>query len=370
MKKRKPVAFMSYVHSDNKYKRLTKFHKHLSDELEAQSGEEFPIFMDRKDIKWGQNWRERIEEALDAVTFFIPIITPKFFNSIECREELEQFLKREKKLRRKNFIFPVYYIDCRQLNDKEEQKNDKLAQEIANRQFLDWRDFRLKSITLVKCQEKLAEFASQLCNAWNRERKLQTRISHPSSKSSLLFLEKFVSFDGWKNYINGIVEQSSDRAYEGRFSLKKDKNSDPNGGFKKLERRTGLNIVFSGWIFCPSGLAGGLGDRLAIEDADFNGYGFAVAHNSNLVWIERRDEGAYGVLRSSKSICDVPKDEWYQFIFYMKTGGKFDLYLYDHKGKEFFYVKDIPDNTYNSFDRVVVHGGFPYYVDNLKVKVI
>jgi hypothetical protein len=28
----------------------------------------FPIFLDRTDLGWGQNWRGRIEEALDTVT--------------------------------------------------------------------------------------------------------------------------------------------------------------------------------------------------------------------------------------------------------------------------------------------------------------
>ena len=51
--KRKPAAFMSYVHSDDKYGHLTKFRERLSDEVRVQTGEEFPIFQDRKDIQWG-----------------------------------------------------------------------------------------------------------------------------------------------------------------------------------------------------------------------------------------------------------------------------------------------------------------------------
>ena len=100
VKKRQPVAFMSYVHSDDKYGHLTQFRERLSDEVRMQTGEEFPIFQDRKDIWWGQNWKERIEESLDEVTFLISIITPSFFNSQACREELELFLEREKKLKR------------------------------------------------------------------------------------------------------------------------------------------------------------------------------------------------------------------------------------------------------------------------------
>ena len=51
-----------------------------------QTGEEFPIFQDRNDIKWGQNWKQRVEESLDRYTFLIPVITPGFFKSSNCRD--------------------------------------------------------------------------------------------------------------------------------------------------------------------------------------------------------------------------------------------------------------------------------------------
>ncbi len=48
-------------------------------------GEEFAIFQDRNDIAWGQNWQQRIDEALDAVTLLLVIITPSLFRSPPCR---------------------------------------------------------------------------------------------------------------------------------------------------------------------------------------------------------------------------------------------------------------------------------------------
>jgi cobaltochelatase CobT len=50
-----PIAFMSYVHFDDQREngRLTQFRDHLSAEVRVQTGEEFPIFQDRTDIRWG-----------------------------------------------------------------------------------------------------------------------------------------------------------------------------------------------------------------------------------------------------------------------------------------------------------------------------
>ena len=85
----KPRAFMSYAHVDNKYSRLTEFRDRLSNEVHVQTGEPFPIFQDRDDILLGQTWHQRIKEALQQeVTFLIPILTPSFFKSVTCREEL------------------------------------------------------------------------------------------------------------------------------------------------------------------------------------------------------------------------------------------------------------------------------------------
>jgi cobaltochelatase CobT len=88
---KKPVAFMSYAHlDDDRY--LTKLRKHLSRAVSVQIGEDFVIFQDRDGIWWGQNWKKRIDESLDEVTFLIPIISPSFFNSQYCRNELQRFL--------------------------------------------------------------------------------------------------------------------------------------------------------------------------------------------------------------------------------------------------------------------------------------
>ena len=109
---------MSYARDDDEHDlgRLSNLRIRLSGELGAQSGETFPIFQDREDIAWGQQWRKRIDESLDGVTFLIPILTPRFFRSAACRDELKRFLKREEELRRGDLILPIYYLDSSTLN--------------------------------------------------------------------------------------------------------------------------------------------------------------------------------------------------------------------------------------------------------------
>jgi parallel beta-helix repeat protein len=174
----KPIAFMSYSHFDDEHDggALTTFCQRLSGEVHAQTGKDFPIFQDRKDIKWGQAWKVRVDESLDAATFLIPIITPNFFKSDYCRSELKQFLEREKNLGREDLILPVYYIETPLLEDSIRRKDDELAQIINERQYVDWRELRFEPFDSSETRKKMAALAVQIRDA------LEERLS-PSAES-------------------------------------------------------------------------------------------------------------------------------------------------------------------------------------------
>src|SRR5271165_6596210 len=161
---------MSYVHFVDQHEsgRLTDFCKRLSGEVQMQTGLEFPIFQDRKDIAWGQQWRERVNDSLDAVTFFIPILTASFFKSEQCRNELARFLDREKQLNRNDLILPVYYVDSAVLNEATKRVADPLAKVIGDRQYVDWRDLRFEPFTSPQVGKLLAKMATQIAEALDR----------------------------------------------------------------------------------------------------------------------------------------------------------------------------------------------------------
>ena len=167
-----PVAFLSYVRLDDRHEdgRLSEFCSRLAGEIRIQTGRPFQIFQDRKDIGWGQQWKRRIEDSLDAATFLIPIVTPGFFNSDPCREEFERFLERERKLGRNDLILPVYYVDSAILSDEARRQADTVAKEIAARQVADWRELRFEPFTAPVISKTLAGLAQQIVAALERDR--------------------------------------------------------------------------------------------------------------------------------------------------------------------------------------------------------
>ncbi len=183
-----PIGFLSYVRDDDAHERgrLSEVAKRLSGEVRIQTGEKFEIFQDRNDIQWGQQWKERIEDSLDGVTFLIPIITPGFFKSPACRAELERFLKREKTLKRNDLILPVYYVNCPILHDDEKRKSDPLAMIIAERQYADLRELRFEPLTSPEVGKMLAKMANQIVEALERDhaRPKLAKSQHPPRRKA------------------------------------------------------------------------------------------------------------------------------------------------------------------------------------------
>lgn len=167
-KKLNPAAFLSYVRFDDKHEdgKISELRERLSSEVRAQTGDEFPIFQDRNDILWGENWEQRIDKSINASTFLIPIVTPSFFKSPSCRKEIEQFLKREKRLKRNDLILPIYYIDSSsQVEPEGTAKRDKVAEIIFSRQYADWRELRPELITSPQAVKILIQMAQQVRDA-------------------------------------------------------------------------------------------------------------------------------------------------------------------------------------------------------------
>lgn len=162
-----PDALMSYTRVDdqNTDGYLTTFCEKLSGEVYLHTGQPFHIFQDIKDIAWGQPFEQRIDTALATITFFIPILTPSFFRSAFCRSELEKFLRREAALGRGDLILPVYYINVPALEKPALRAKDPLAQTIAARQRMDWRELRFEGFDSPRVRRMLAQMAEQIATA-------------------------------------------------------------------------------------------------------------------------------------------------------------------------------------------------------------
>jgi hypothetical protein len=185
MTQKTPIAFLSYARIDDTYDqgKLTQLRNRLSLGVRVCTGKEFHIFQDRQDIQWGQPWVARLRESLEDVVFLIPIITPSFWGSEWCREELKLFLEREESLGRNDLILPIYYRTCKIFEDIDLLNQDELASSIHQRQMEDWRLLRGEPLDSPVVAEKIERMAEQIGNALSRA-PLSTQISSKQLISS------------------------------------------------------------------------------------------------------------------------------------------------------------------------------------------
>jgi hypothetical protein len=156
-------GFWSYVHADNDgmHGAILRVAQHLQDEYGViTGGSELDLFLDNMKLKWGVKWRERIREAIQDSTFFIPIVTPRYFKSDECRNELLGFAGEARELGREALIMPLYFVDVPEVESGD--SNDPMVELVVESQMKDWRTLRFLDQTTQPYRIGLNELATEL----------------------------------------------------------------------------------------------------------------------------------------------------------------------------------------------------------------
>ena len=155
------AGFWSYVHEDDDDDdgAVVRLADRVMSEYALLSGESLKLFIDR-DIAWGEEWKRRIDEALQDTTFFIPIITPRYFKSAECRRELIKFRSASEEFGVEQLLLPIYYVKVPGM--EAEEPTDKLMDVVKRTQRVDLRKIRLKDESDAQHRGMVNELASRI----------------------------------------------------------------------------------------------------------------------------------------------------------------------------------------------------------------
>lgn len=137
------AAFLSYTRTDDRFfgGYITAFRQTLENAIQVVTGDlDFKVFQDIEGLVIGDNWEKRLAEVITHSSFFIPMLSPLFFNSKPCQKEIYQFLDHERALKRDDLILPIYFISSPKIDKEEEKMKDPLATLLAQRQIYDWRE--------------------------------------------------------------------------------------------------------------------------------------------------------------------------------------------------------------------------------------
>ncbi|WP_461123926.1 TIR domain-containing protein [Saccharothrix stipae] len=174
------IGFWSYAHDDDRSARggIRKLSESIAEEYDLLTGRRLELFVDRTALRWGDNWKERIDTGLSAATFFIPIITPRYFSRPECRREFIEFSAQATSLGLQEFILPILYV---QVADLTADSPDELMANVARTQYEDWTALRLADSDSSEYRQALHRVASRLVEIESRLAEVQLRNEEPSS---------------------------------------------------------------------------------------------------------------------------------------------------------------------------------------------
>ncbi len=158
------AAFWSYVRDDDDAEdgRILSLTRRVRHEYRLQTSEELSLFVDRDSIEWGEEWSQRIEDAIAVTTFFLPLITPSYFKSQACRRELLKFVREAQRLGLEQLLMPVYWVRVRELEDAPQESSDEAIRLVTRYQRQDLRAVRLEDEGSAPFRKAVADLAEGL----------------------------------------------------------------------------------------------------------------------------------------------------------------------------------------------------------------
>ena len=167
-----PQAFLSYTRLDDQGHDggITVLRVALELQVRIVTGDDsFEIFQDVDGIAFGEHWPKRLDQALAASRFLIPVLSPRFFRSEPCRDELRKFLAHEQAAGRDDLILPIYLVDSPVLDRAHLRAADELAQAIHERQRWDWRPHAFAAPGDLAVKKAVRELAKAIAERLDRE---------------------------------------------------------------------------------------------------------------------------------------------------------------------------------------------------------
>ena len=157
------VGFFSYSRNDDEGDdgAVAALANRIYRELRSQLGrtdKSFKLWRDKDALAAGDDWKEKLKEAVSEFVFFIQMVTPSVLKSPFCRFAFESFIKHEKELGRDDLMFPLVYVSVPELDDLRKEA-DPVLSTISTRLYLDWRHIREGDINSFIVREAV----EQLC---------------------------------------------------------------------------------------------------------------------------------------------------------------------------------------------------------------
>lgn len=146
--------FISYSHQDQNSSTggdIRQFAADVVDALDGLHGRTVRLFVDVKNVGWGEDLWSRLDRELQASTFLIPFITPRYLKSDGCRREFMSFADGVQRNNSEQLLLPLIWITPPALQS--EAVTDPIVERLKS-------TLRLDVSAARRADQKSAEYAN------------------------------------------------------------------------------------------------------------------------------------------------------------------------------------------------------------------
>lgn len=138
-------GFLSYAHADDEAEggRVSALAQDLENQYKLLTGQPLTIFLDATHLGWGNDWEATIDQAVVATRFFIPVVTPTYLMSEQCRREFQLFVRTAESLGLSDLVLPLLWVDVAGLGEPTTSE-DEVVTVVKKYQWVDWRELRFE----------------------------------------------------------------------------------------------------------------------------------------------------------------------------------------------------------------------------------
>lgn len=171
-------CFLSYAMADDdEYQFVVALKKSLEHACWSDGGRKLQIFVDRQDIGWGDNWRDKIADSLENATVFLPVISRQYFDREACRAELQAFHAAADRLGITELLLPLLLFGKSQITS---ESDDALVRLVEGLQHHDIQEAVLAGPDTKEWRTTMLAVAQRLITAVTlAEKVIQDRDSTP-----------------------------------------------------------------------------------------------------------------------------------------------------------------------------------------------
>lgn len=197
-----PSGFWSYTHADNEASlgKIKLLAERLQAEYLVQTTEKLDLFIDDEGLQWGEVWRERLQSTIRQTVFFIPIITPLYLKSTECRREFLQFVGEARRLGAEQLLLPIIYVHVA----LDESSDDEVLAIVSKTHSVIWNDLRHLGENTEAYSRGVSDMASRLAQV---AAEYSAQPTHTSAELVKLRAGESLSDEAYEDDTPGISDR-------------------------------------------------------------------------------------------------------------------------------------------------------------------